>query len=112
MKKILTSTILVSSLALGGCTGLGGSIFNDILGGGDRYGDGYNYNQGDRFERAAVEACGREAARYARYRITDVDQQDRDFVRVRGDLDIRDRDRNQFNCVFRSDNRIVEFRLY
>ena len=114
MRKILLPLAMAGTLALGGCAtyGGGGGLLGDIFGN-DRYDDDrYGYDGGDDFERAAVQACGREASRYGRIRIDDVDRDGRDFVRVRGRIDVRNRDRDQFNCVFRNDGRIVEFRRY
>ena len=106
--------LAASALLLGGCTtglggyGPGGGILGGILGGG---GGGYGYDdRGDRFERAAVDACGREASRYGRIEITRVDQTSRDTVQVNGNIAVRDRSRDQFRCTFRSDGRIVDFR--
>ena len=110
--KILPA-IAATTLMLGGCAtgfgyGQGGGILGDILGGGGGYGYG---DRDDRFERAAVDACSREASRYGRIQITRVDKTSRDIVRVDGTIDVRDRSRDQFRCTFRSDGRIVDFRL-
>ena len=112
MRKILLPLAMAGTLALGGCAAYGGNggLLGGILGN-DRYDDDrYGYDGGDDFERAAVRACGREASRYGRIRIDDVDRRSRDLVRVRGRIDVRNRDRDEFYCVFRSDGRIVEFR--
>ncbi|TMM50332.1 hypothetical protein [Qipengyuania marisflavi] len=110
MRKLLLPTMLSTTLLLGGCmSGLGGGLFDDILGGGD---DNYGYNSGQQFERAAANACGREASRFGQIRIESVKQDSRDTVKVKGRINVRDSRRNQFSCIFRSDNRIVDFRRY
>ena len=110
MRTTFLPLAIAGSLVLGGCAsyGLGGlgDIFEDYND--DRYG----YEARDDFERAAVRACGQEAIRYGRIRIEDVDREDRDYVRVRGRIDTRDRRNDEFTCIFRSDGRIVEFRRY
>ncbi len=106
MRKIFLPAALAAPLLLGGCAGLGG-LLDPLLGGNDRY-DDRNLSQ---FERAAYEACGREASRYGRVQVTDVRQTDRDFVQVRGRIDTRDRRNDEFYCVFRNDGRITEFRV-
>ena len=110
MRKILIPTTLAACVLLSGCTGYG---LGGLLGG-NGYGDdyGYGYNNGGDFERAAVNACGREASRYGRVSIDRADQRDRDFVYVDGRISVRDRSRDEFQCVFRNDGRIVDFRLY
>lgn len=105
MKKTFVPATLAATLLLGGCAGLGG-LLDPVLGN-DRY-DDRNLSQ---FERAAVEACGREASRYGRVQVTDARQSDREYVQVRGRIDTRDRRNDEFYCVFRNDNRIVEFRV-
>lgn len=107
MHKFLLPTLVPATLLLGGCAyGLGG-ILDD-----NRYGDGYGYNSNSEFERAAVNACGREASRYGRVSITRVDQDSRDTVRVTGRINVRDNRRDEFGCTFRSDGRIVDFRRF
>ena len=106
MRKSFFPAALAGTLMLGGCASLGGGgLLGDILGGGDDYG----YNARGDFERAAVQACGREASRFGRVSIERVDQQNRDYVYVYGRTDSRDYDRDEFTCVFRSDGRIVDF---
>ena len=114
MRNKVITAMIAGSLALGGCTaGYGydndpiGGILGGIFGGGGGYDNNRNLSQ---FERAAVDACGREASRYGRIQITDVRQQSRDVVEVFGRIDSRDRDRDEFRCAFRSDGRIVDFR--
>ena len=106
MHKTFLPATLAATLMLGGCAGIGG-ILDPILGNDDRY-DDRNLSQ---FERAAVEACGRDASRYGRAQVTDVRQSDREYVQVRGRIDTRDRRDDEFYCVFRNDGRIVEFRV-
>ena len=119
MKKTCISAALAGTILLGGCAsygqggygqdggGLGGGgILGAILGGG---GSDYGYNARDDFERAAVDACGREASRYGRARIESVNQQERDYVYVQGRIETRDYNRDEFTCVFRSDGRVVDF---
>ena len=103
--------LAASALALSGCaTAYGqdplGGLLNGILGGGN----GYNDRNLSQFERAAVDACGREASRYGRVQITDVRTQSRDVVQVYGRIDVRDSRGDEFSCAFRSDGRIVDFR--
>lgn len=108
MKKFLTPVALAGTMFLGACASYGGGgLLGGILGGND----GYGYNARGDFERAAVEACGREASRYGRVSVERVDQQDRDYVYVYGRIDTRDYNRDEFTCVFRSDGRIVDFNL-
>ncbi|KLE34824.1 hypothetical protein AAW00_07455 [Aurantiacibacter luteus] len=99
---------------LGGCTAYGGDPLGGILGGilgGGGYGGGYNNNNNlSQFERAALEACGREAQRYGGVEITAVQQDTRDTVRVQGRINTRDTRNDEFTCTFRSDGRIVDFR--
>ena len=113
MRKFLLPAVAAGTLMLGGCaTGIGGDplggILGGILGGG---GGGYNDNNLSQFERAAVNACGQQASQYGRVSITDVRMASRDTVRVDGRIDSYDRNRDQFTCTFRSDGRIVDFRL-
>ena len=108
MRSIFIPVALAGTVLLGGCAtyGSNGGLLGDIFGG-----DGYGYNAGDDFERAAANACGREASRYGRVRIDRVDRRDRDFVHVSGRIDNRDRRRDEFTCVFRADGRVVDFNL-
>ena len=106
MRKALIPAALAGTLMLGGCASLGGDgLLGDILGGGNNYG----YDARGDFERAAVEACGREASRFGRVNVERVDQQGRDYVYVYGRIETRDYDRDEFTCVFREDGRIVDF---
>ena len=102
MNKFFVPAALAGTIMLGGCTALGG--LGGLLGE-----DGYGYNARGDIERAAVNACGREASRYGRASITNVDQQNRDYVYVYGRIDTRDYSRDEFTCVFRTDGRIVDF---
>ena len=114
MRKTILPAAAVATLMLGGCaTGYGnpiGGVLGGILGGGNS-GYGYNQNRTSQFERAAVDACGRQASRYGRVAIDRVTQNSRDTVRVDGRIDSRDRRRDQFRCIFRNDGRIVDFDL-
>ena len=120
--------IAAATMLLGGCStygGLGG--LGGILGGdtyrddpyrSGSYGyepyrgpDNYGTNYRNDFERAAFNACGRQASQYGRVAIDRVEQIDRDSVRVIGRTDSRDSRRDEFGCTFRSDGRIVDFRL-
>ena len=122
MRKQLTmSALLAGAIMLGGCAyGLGdGYGYND--GYGDGYGGsyggnyggsyGYSYRNNDDFERAAVNACGREASQYGRIQITYADQRERGTYTVQGDIQNRDPRRDQFTCEFSSSGRIIDFRL-
>ncbi len=116
MRKIILPALMSGTLLLGGCAaspGYGGGPLDGVLGG--IFGSN---DPGDRdlseFERAAVSACGREADRTTRdrVRVERVDQVTRDTVRVDGRIETRDRDRDNFTCTFRSDGRIVDFRIF
>ena len=117
MRILPVSALLAGAIMLGGCAyGYGdGYGYDDGYGPGygDGYGGGYGYSYRDNndFERAAVNACGREASRYGRIRITYADERDRGIFTVQGDIDNRDRRRDQFTCRFDSSGRIVDFRL-
>ena len=127
MKTSLIPIRLVPALAatamLGGCSaygglgGLGGILGGDTYrsgsGGYERYrgDDLYGTNYSNDFERAAFNACGRQASQYGRVAIDRVEQIDRNAVRVIGRIDSRDTRRDEFGCTFRSDGRIVDFRL-
>lgn len=110
MRKLLLPTIMAGTLLLGGCAaGLGnpiGGILGSVLGGSQ----GTQGNGSDQFQRAAVNACGQEAARYGRVSITNVQQRTRDTVRVDGRIETNDRRERRFTCTFRSDGRIIDFR--
>ena len=122
MKFASLATLATAALALSACSTYGdplGGIFGgdryrdgsygyDPYGGPDRYGTGYSND----FERAAFNACGQRASQYGRVAIDRVDQSTRDLVRVIGRTDSRDSRRDEFGCTFRSDGRIVDFRLY
>ena len=112
MRNKVIAAMIAGSLALGGCTaGYGGDPLGGLLGGILGGNSGYNNNRNmSQFERAAVDACGREASRYGRVQITDVRQQSRDVVEVFGRIDVRDSRGDEFRCAFRSDGRIVDFR--
>ena len=106
MHKLFLPVAIAGSLALGGCNSLGG-ILDPILGNDGRY-DDRNLSQ---FERDAYNACGQEASRFGRAQVRDVRQVDRDHVRVTGRFDTRDSRSDEFLCVYRSDRRIVEFKV-
>ncbi len=114
--------IAAATVMLAGCTAYGSDPLGGIFGGdpyrddeyrddrygADRYGTGYSND----FERAAFNACGQRATRYGRVAIDRVDQVTRDSVRVVGRTDSRDRRRDEFTCTFRSDGRVIDFRVY
>ena len=114
--------IAAATVMLAGCTTYGSDPLGGIFGGdpyrndeyrddrygADRYGTGYSND----FERAAFNACGQQATRYGRVAIDRVDQVTRDSVRVVGRTDSRDRRRDEFACTFRSDGRVIDFRVY
>ena len=115
MRTRTLTLIAAGTLALGGCASQyggfgGGGILGGILGGGDNYG-GYNQSGSNDFERAAYNACGKEASRYGRVAIDRVQQTSREIVQVTGRIDTRDSSRAQFYCSFRHDGRIVDFQL-
>ncbi len=115
-----------ATVMLGGCTAYGSDPLGGVFGGdpyrdgeyrdgrygadprSDRYGTGYSND----FERDAFNACGQQATRYGRVAIDRVDQVRRDSVRVVGRTDSRDRRTDEFTCTFRSDGRVVDFRVY
>ena len=107
MRKILIPFALSAPMLLGGCAAIGGDdgLLGGLLGGGDRYG----YDARTDFERDAVEACGREASRFGRATVVEVEAQNREYMYVYGRIDSRDRERDEFTCVFRADGRIVDF---
>jgi len=114
-KTFLIPAILAGTLALGGCAQYGGGLLggygND--GYGDRYGSGYGYDRGGDFERAAADACGREASRYGRARVDEVNQESRDTVIVTGYIKTRNRRGDgRFGCTFSRNGRIVDFRRF
>ena len=108
MRKVTLPVTIAAALSLAGCAGygLGGSEY----GYGSDY--GYGYNGSDDFERAALNACGREASRYGRVSINSVNQETRDRVVVTGNIAVRDRNRDQFGCTFDRDGRISDFRRF
>ncbi|MCH2486721.1 MAG: hypothetical protein MK010_03125 [Erythrobacter sp.] len=128
MKISFVPALATATMLLGGCSAYGGlGGLGGILGG-DTYRDdpyrsgsyGYEPYRGDDlygtnysndFERAAFNACGRRASQYGRVAIDRVEQIDRNAVRVIGRTDSRDSRRDEFGCTFRSDGRIVDFRL-
>ena len=117
MRKTVFPALLTCTLLLGGCAaspgGYGGNPLGGIFGGILDNNDPADRELSE-FERAAVSACGREAERTSRNRarVERVDQTSRDIVRVDGRIETRDRDRDTFTCTFRSDGRIVDFRLF
>ena len=125
MHKLMIPALLAGTLLLGGCAygpgygyddGYGpGGGYNDGYGGGygDGYGDGYGYSyrQNSEFERAAVNACGREASRTGRVEITYAEERDRGVYTVQGRIAVRDRSRDQFTCQFSASGRIIDFRF-
>ena len=118
MRKIFLPAIMTGTLLLGGCAagGMGGNPLGGILGSvlsGGALGGGGVGTQGsgtERFERAAVDACGQQASQYGRVSISQVEQRSRDTVLVNGSIESRDRLQRQFTCTFRSDGRIIDFR--
>ncbi len=113
MRKLTMSALFAGAIMLGGCAyGYGdGYGYND--GYGDGYGGGYGYSYRDNndFERAAVNACGREASQYGRIQITYAEERDRGVYTVQGNINVRDRSRDQFTCRFDASGRIIDFRL-
>ena len=122
MRKQLTiSALFAGAIALGGCAYGYGDGYGYDDGYGDGYGGGgyggyggeygYSYRNDGEFERAAVNACGREASRYGRIQITYAEERDRGVYTVQGDINNRDRRRDKFTCRFDSSGRVVDFRL-
>ena len=118
MRKITISTILASTLLLGGCMtgleGLGGGnpiggVLGSVLGGGLGTRDvGYGNND---FERAAVNACGNQAAQYGQVSISSAERTSNYDVRVNGRIAQNSYQQRRFTCSFRSDGRITDFRI-
>lgn len=117
MRKLPMSALFAGAIMVGGCAyGYGnGYGYNDGYGGGygGSYGGsyGYSYRNNNDFERAAVNACGQEASRYGRIRITYAEERERGIYTVQGEIDNRDPRRDQFTCEFSSSGRVVDFRL-
>jgi hypothetical protein len=117
MRILPVSALIAGAIMLGGCAyGYGdGYGYDDGYGPGygDGYGGGYGYSYRDNndFERAAVNACGREASRYGRVRITYAEERERGLYTVQGQIEIRDPRRDQFTCEFGARGQIVDFRL-
>ena len=112
MKTSLIPAIAAATMLLGGDTYRddpyrSGSYGYEPYRGPDNYGTNYRND----FERAAFNACGRQASQYGRVAIDRVEQIDQNSVRVIGRTDSRDSRRDEFGCTFRSDGRIVDFRL-
>lgn len=101
MRMSIFPILAIGTLALGGCAAGG------LFGGG--FDDRYDRNRGSQFERAAVDACAREASRYGDVRIRDARQIERDIVEVRGQFRARNNRARNFRCAFRSDGRVVGF---
>lgn len=87
--------------ALGALSGVLGSV------GQSGYG-GYNQGYGGNFQQAAVNACGRTAARYGQVGIRQVRQVSNSTLRVYGVVSNGYNSRN-WDCDFRSDGRISDF---
>ena len=109
MKISILALIAAGAVSLGGCAyGLGdptaglGNVLGSVLGG-RKPGQG-----GPDFQEAAIDACGREASRYGQVRVDDVQQVDRDTLRVFGTIN-NNFDRRAFGCSFRADGRITDF---
>lgn len=121
MRKLTIPALLAGTLLLGGCAygpgygyddGYGpGGGYNDGYGSGYGDGYGYSYRQNSEFERAAVNACGREASRTGRVEITYAEERDRGVYTVQGRIAVRDRSRDQFTCQFSASGRIIDFRF-
>lgn len=114
MRKTPFLVLLAAPLMLGGCAaGLGGTgdplggLLGGLLGGNNNSG----YNNGDSFQRAAVDACGRQASQYGQVSIGNVQQADRNTLRVTGEVSSSNYQRRSFSCDFRSDGQIVSFRV-
>jgi hypothetical protein len=134
MRKLIIPAALAATLALGGCTtgygsggygygsdpisGVLGSVLGNVIGGNSGYGysnnstsgygDGSNGNE--QFARAAVDACGQQAARYGQVSISNVQQTSGSIMQVDGRVGSNYQQRG-FYCAFRSDGRIADFRL-
>ena len=117
MRKLSMSALFAGAIMVGGCAYGYGDGYGYDDGYGPGYGDGYgggygySYRQNSEFERAAVNACGREASRYGRVQITYAEERERGVFTVQGRIDVRDRSRDQFTCAFSSSGRILDFRF-
>ena len=106
MRKAFIPAALSAPFLLGGCAAIGGDgLLGDLFGGGNDYG----YDARDGFERDAVKACGDEASRFGRATVIEAEAQNREYMYVSGRIDSRDRNRDEFTCVFRADGRVVDF---
>lgn len=119
MRKTILPVLATATLALGGCAstgygggGYGGGGLGGLLGGilGGTSG-GYDTRNLNEFERAGVNACGREASRYGSVNIETAGQVDRDEVRVVGYVRSSNRGSGRFDCTFRNDGQITNFRI-
>ncbi|MGX7894115.1 hypothetical protein [Tsuneonella sp. HG222] len=114
MHKLFIPTLLAGSLALSACAtspyGMGGG---DPLGGllGGILGSQSPQNNQTQFQQQAANACAQEASRYGRVAISDVRQTERDIVLVYGRVQTQSGAQRDFNCAYRSDNRIVDFQM-
>lgn len=104
MRMAFLPALFVSCLALTGCAAIQDRL-DRVLGSEDSYG----YEPRSDFERDAIEACGDEATRFGPTRVDRVEQHNSDYIEVHGRIDTRDRERDEFTCVVRSDGRIVDF---
>lgn len=111
MHKFFIPTLLAGGLMMSGCAaGIGGDplggLLSTVLGGGTT-----TQGSSNEFERVAVDSCGREAQRYGRVSISNVGLVSRDTVRVDGSVQANNQYQRRFTCSFRSDGRIVDFRI-
>ena len=120
MRKTIITSVLASTLLLGGCAqngleglgGYGGNPIGSVLGGILNGGLGTRnsgYSSSD-FERAAVNACGQTASQYGQVSITDADRTSNSTVRVEGRI-AQNYSQRAFTCSFRSDGQITDFRI-
>lgn len=111
MHKLFVPTLLAGGLMMSGCAaGLGGDSYGGGLGSVFGGGGSAQINSRD-FERAAVDSCSQEASRYGDVRIENTRMNRRDTVRVDGSVRSDNRRARGFSCTFRSDGRIVDFRI-
>ena len=102
MRKLTLTATLGASMALGGCA-VGEQVLGSVLG---TNSDG---RYGNQYERRAVDACTRQAQRYGRVSITEVERRSERTYRVRGIAEAGYNDRRSFKCDVRDDGRITDF---
>lgn len=102
--------LCAAPLVLAGCAalpGLGG-LLNGAYGNNGSYGNQGGYGSSQDFERAAIDACGREASRYGQVSISNVERGN-DAIEVYGTVGDNRRGARRFVCTYDSRGRIIRF---